>query len=112
MQQEHHRMTSRYLPLAIATLSLLPLLAACQAESPRPAADAGTPAQQARCDRDAAAALAGKPRISDDKARALTGARVVRQIAPGDAVTKDYSEARVTIETDPASGQIVSATCG
>ncbi|MBY5775412.1 hypothetical protein HFN63_36410 [Rhizobium leguminosarum] len=36
----------------------------------------------------------------------------MRQIAPGQPVTHDYREGRVTVETDPASGRVVGATCG
>ena len=42
----------------------------------------------------------------------LTGANIVRQIAPGQPVQQDYTDARVTIETDPASGRVVRAYCG
>ncbi|WP_425312199.1 I78 family peptidase inhibitor [Pseudorhizobium halotolerans] len=41
-----------------------------------------------------------------------TGAKTVRQIQPGDMVTQDFREDRVTIETDPASGRVTRATCG
>jgi hypothetical protein len=36
---------------------------------------------------------------------------VVRVIAPGQAATQDYSEARLNLETD-ADGNLVRATCG
>lgn len=42
----------------------------------------------------------------------LSGAKTVRQIRLGDMVTQDFREDRVTIETDPASGRVVGATCG
>ncbi|WLS06427.1 I78 family peptidase inhibitor [Shinella oryzae] len=42
----------------------------------------------------------------------LTGATIVRQIAPGQPVQQDYTSARVTIETDPSSGRIAHAACG
>jgi hypothetical protein len=42
----------------------------------------------------------------------LSGAKTVRQIQLGDMVTQDFREDRVTIETDPASGGVVRATCG
>jgi len=51
-------------------------------------------------------------RLTDQKAMQKTGARVVRQIAPGQGVTLDYRRERVTIETDPATGKIVRAACG
>ena len=64
------------------------------------------------CRRDAAEALVGKNRITDAKARRLTGASIVRQIRPGQGVTMDYRRERVTIETDPRSRKIVRAYCG
>ncbi|MCJ8520998.1 I78 family peptidase inhibitor [Rhizobium tarimense] len=42
----------------------------------------------------------------------LTNSRTVRQIEPGQPVTQDFREDRVTIETDPVSGRVVSARCG
>ena len=64
------------------------------------------------CRPDAAEALAGESRISDKAAMRLTGATIVRQIRPGDPVTMDLRQERVTIETDPATGKIVRAMCG
>lgn len=64
------------------------------------------------CDPSAAAALIGKGRISDGEAKKLTGAATVRQVKPGDAVTMDYRQDRVTIETDPKTDMIVRAACG
>lgn len=64
------------------------------------------------CDRDAAAALVGRDRISDDEAKRLTSATIVRQLKPGDPATMDFRQERVTIETDPATGKIVRASCG
>ena len=64
------------------------------------------------CKPEAAEGLVGKSRLSDAEAMGLTGATIVRQIKPGDAVTMDYRQERVTIETDPASGKIVRAMCG
>lgn len=81
-------------------------VAGCQSTASEPA---GGPAA---CKRDAAEALAGKDRVTDDQAKQLTGASIVRQIAPGQPVTMDYRAERVTIETDPATGKIVRAACG
>jgi hypothetical protein len=64
------------------------------------------------CNRAAAEALAGKHRISDRRAKRLTGATIVRQIKPGQGVTMDYRQERVTIETNPKTGRIVRAMCG
>jgi len=64
------------------------------------------------CNRAAAEALTGKRRISDSRAKRLTGATIVRQIRPGQGVTMDYRRERVTIETNPKTGRIVRAMCG
>lgn len=64
------------------------------------------------CRRDAAEALMGKKRVTDAKAKRMTGASIVRQIKPGQPVTMDYREERVTIETDPKTGRIIRASCG
>ena len=64
------------------------------------------------CNPAAAAALAGKNRISDRRAKRLSGATIVRQIKPGQAVTMDYRQERITIETDNKTGKIVRAFCG
>jgi len=76
--------------------------------SPSPAASR----QPGVCNPAAADALAGKNRISDRKAKRLTGATVVRQIRPGQGVTMDYRRERVTIETDARTRRIARAFCG
>lgn len=74
----------------------------------------GSPQSQAEgpCNAEAAQKLVGKAKPTDEEAKRLTGATTVRQISPNDMVTKDFREDRVTIETDPASGQVVAASCG
>ena len=64
------------------------------------------------CNRAAAEALTGKRRITDNRAKRLTGATIVRQIRPGQGVTMDYRRERVTIETNPKTGRIVRTMCG
>ena len=64
------------------------------------------------CNQAAAATLVGKNRISDRRAKRLTGAAIVRQIKPGQPVTMDYRRERITIETDNKTGKIVRAFCG
>jgi hypothetical protein len=64
------------------------------------------------CNGVAAQRLIGKATPSDAEAMRLTGATLVRQIAPGDAVTHDLRDNRVTIETDPTSGRVTNAMCG
>ena len=93
--------------MALATTTL----AACQTNTEAtPPVGEGTTAGV--CQRDAAATLAGKTRMTDDQARQATGASIVRQIGPGQVVTMDYRRERVTIETDPKTGKIVRAFCG
>ena len=81
-------------------------LSACSADGSTPTTAA------APCNAEAAQGLVGKPKPTVGEAVQLTGAKTVRQIQPGDMVTQDFREDRVTIETDPASGLVVRATCG
>lgn len=97
------------LRLATGFAAAMLALAGCQKdqkESTAAAPEAGI------CKREAAEALAGKDRITDDQAKQLTGATIVRQHKPGDPATMDFRQERVTIETDPATGKIVRAFCG
>jgi hypothetical protein len=73
---------------------------------------AAVPPRAGLCNPAAAEALTGKTRISDRRAKRLTGATIVRQITPGQGVTMDYRRERLTIETDPATRKIVRAFCG
>ena len=81
------------------------LIAGCHSES-QAATRTGV------CNPAAAAALTGKNRISDRRAKRLTGATIVRQIKPGQPVTMDYRQERITIETDNKTRKIVRAFCG
>jgi hypothetical protein len=96
------RVTALALTLAAASL------AACQTGT----GTVSDGAPQAMCRADAAAALVGMDRLTDDEAMQRTGASIVRQIAPGQGVTMDYRQNRVTVETDPRTGKIVRAACG
>ncbi|MBN8742257.1 MAG: hypothetical protein BGP24_04910 [Lysobacterales bacterium 69-70] len=100
--------------LAAGTMLLATLLvAACQATKPETKAETMPHGDESDLCRPAAAeALAGKDRISDAEAKRLTGASIVRQIQPGQGVTRDYRRERVTIETDPETGTINRAFCG
>ncbi|MBY5694402.1 I78 family peptidase inhibitor [Rhizobium leguminosarum] len=69
-------------------------------------------AAQGPCNADAAQSLIGKPKPTDVEAMRITNSKTVRQIEPGQMVTHDFREDRVTIETDPASGRVVGARCG
>lgn len=95
--------------LTIATLALAATtVAACQADTGR----VGSSAAPGICRADAAKALEGMDRLTDEQARQRTGATIVRQIVPGQGVTMDYRQERVTIETDLGTGKIVRASCG
>jgi len=99
----------RYLPLFVIGLAgSLSSLSGCSQPSP---SDAAAPVAGI-CNPEAAQQLIGKPRVTDAQAKEQTGASLVRQIAPGQPVTQDYIDARVTIETDPASGLVVQVRCG
>lgn len=87
-------------PALLASLALLALGACALAD-----AQAGT------CSPEAAKRLAGSEAPSEAQAKRLTGASIVRRIAPGDPVTMDFNERRVTIEVD-AGGTVVRASCG
>lgn len=89
----------------IAAIALL-VSAGCAASAMKEARSS------ALCIEEAAQGLVGKNKPSDAEAMNLTGATIVRQIAPGQPVTEDYRENRVTIETDPATGRVVRAACG
>jgi hypothetical protein len=82
------------------------LVAGCQSEPVASQPPSGV------CDRAAMERLVGMDRISDAQAMKLTGATIVRQIGPGQGVTMDFRQERVTIETDPKTGKILRAMCG
>ncbi|RJL04756.1 hypothetical protein C9E82_21575 [Paracoccus siganidrum] len=88
--------------LSVATVTL----AACEEGAQQAEAAPGV------CRAEAAEALAGRDRLTDAQAMELTGATIVRQIQPGQGVTMDYRQERVTVETDPATGKILRASCG
>lgn len=94
------------LPL-VATAILFPVLAGCTA-----GVASDTPAAGKKCDASRVQVLVGKPKPTDAAAMQQSGATIVRQIQPGQMVTQDYNEGRVTIETDPTSGLVVRAACG
>ena len=66
-----------------------------------------------RCDASGAQGLIGQPATQTLGARALdlTGARTIRWIRPGDAVTMDYREDRLNIHLD-IRGRVERLTCG
>ncbi|MGI2032176.1 I78 family peptidase inhibitor [Rhizobium panacihumi] len=91
---------------------LVTLFAVLSVAAFAPAAASAAPAKTKICNPQAAQKLVGKKKPSDARARRLTGAATVRQIGPGDMVTRDFRQDRVTIETDPATGKVTQASCG
>ncbi len=92
----------------LSGVMLLLAVAACQKEQAPTAAEA----QAGICKKDVAETLAGKDKMTDEAAMQLTGATIVRQVKPGDPVTMDFRQERITIETDPDTGKIIRAYCG
>lgn len=87
------------LPILVAGLALGALAFAPEAK-----------AQSNGCEAAKALTLIGKAAPPDAEVKALTGARTVRRVAPGDAATLDYRPDRVTLEID--KGQVTSTRCG
>jgi hypothetical protein len=90
----------------LGSIGVLAVLAGCAPGSPPAAVRPGV------CNHDAARSLIGKTRITDEEVKQLTGAVIVRQIQPGQPVIQNYTNARLTIQTDPATDRIVGASCG
>lgn len=74
--------------------------------------DASATARKAAASCEAAEAikLIGAAAPDDASVRRLTGARTVRRVAPGGAVTMNYRPERVTLEI--ADQRVVSTMCG
>lgn len=86
------------------------LLAACSTTAKEVPTTPGLPATGA-CRPDAAAKLVGHAAPEDAQIQQRTGADLIRRIAPGDAVTHDFRENRITLAIDP-TGKVVQASCG
>ena len=93
-----------------ALLTVSGVLAACSATVQGSPAIQDSPTSQL-CRSEGAAALIGHAAPHDAQVKQSTGAELIRRIAPGDPVTHDFRENRVTIAIDPA-GKVVQATCG
>lgn len=93
------------------------VLAACASPAPPPTVDAPPPPMEATpataCNADAARAFIGKDatEANVDAARAATGAKTVRSLKPGQAMTMDYRPDRANVMQD-AKGNIEKITCG
>lgn len=86
------------------------LLAACSTTGQvAPAPQGEQPARV--CRPEAAAKLVGYAAPDDAQIKLRTGAELIRRIAPGDAVTHDFRDNRITLAIDP-SGKVVQANCG
>lgn len=102
---------------ALLAAPLVCMAAACSSTTP---GGGGTPPPVisdgglgGTCDAKAASAYVGRA-ISEqvaEQAKAAAGARGVRIIRPGMAVTMDYRAGRLNLELDEA-GRIVKASCG
>lgn len=96
-----------------SSLALLAVLAGCSSlETPEAAAP--QPAEpHAGCQAEALPGLLGKPATAErvEQARQQTGAKTVRVLAPGDAVTLDYDSQRLNIDIDEAE-LIQRVSCG
>ncbi|MBY5706822.1 hypothetical protein HFO38_29575 [Rhizobium leguminosarum] len=91
--------------IPVLVVGLFSVLASCSGH-------ASTAPTNERCNADAAQSLIGKPKPTNVEATQITNSKTVRQIEPGQMVTHDFREDRVTIETDPASRLVVGAKCG
>jgi hypothetical protein len=91
---------------ALFAVAIGSILASCSADF------ASTAPRTGPCNAEAARTLVGQAKPADAEAMRLTNSKIVRQIEPGQMVTQDFREDRVTIETDLASGRVVAARCG
>ncbi len=107
------RMTSALALLVPMLLLLLLLLLGCAGPASGPAPSPTPAAPPLReCNSEPAAALAGRPFDAAVQAEAqrLSGARSVRVIRPGQAVTMDFNAYRLNIELD-GGGRVVRLRC-
>lgn len=97
----------------LAALPLMMAVAGC-ATTGTAAADVEPPVRgEGLCDAAAAATLVGQPATAALGAEVLrlTGARSLRWIQPGSAVTMDYRTDRANVELD-AANLVTSVRCG
>ena len=95
----------------LVTLALLPL-AACTIATSDATAD-NMPHVPAACRSEALAQFAGQPASEELGARMLraSGARIIRWVPKGGAVTMDFNPARITVQLDGAN-RVERASCG
>ncbi|MBS7661721.1 hypothetical protein I0D00_07140 [Pseudomonas lalucatii] len=96
----------------LAGLAALALLGACSTTA-TPGSEPRGAAAHSGCKAEAVPGMLGKPATAErvERAREQTGARSVRVLAPGDAVTLDYDSQRLNIEIDEAE-LIQRISCG
>lgn len=97
-------------PFLIAA-ALLPMACAPMATTPAPAPEIAMPEQP--CSTEQAQGLIGQPGTAELATDALrrTGAKTVRWIRPGMAVTMDFRSDRLNIELDDAN-RVTRLSCG
>jgi hypothetical protein len=94
-----------------ALVAVTGLLTACSTTAQEtPPAQTDRAAEKV-CRPEAAVKLVGHAAPDDAEIRQRTGAELIRQIAPGDAVTHDFRENRVTVAIN-SGGKVVEANCG
>ena len=70
-------------------------------------------ANQAKCLAEEAQKLVGQPEgLSDEQIKQSTKSQIIRRVAPGQPVTMDYRENRITVTIDTATQKITQASCG
>ena len=96
----------------IARIALLALVTAAAGCAPQKQQPAPIPAV-VECDANRVLYLKGKPRAAIDASEALrhAGARTLRWIEPGAAVTMDFRVDRLNLHVDKA-GIVTDARCG
>lgn len=96
-------------PLRVLGLAVPVLMVACAQQAPAPAA----PPPPGECAAQSAQGLQGRLFNTELQAEAqrLSGARAVRVIRPGQAVTMDFNARRLNIELD-ASDRVARLRCG
>ncbi|MFH7807925.1 I78 family peptidase inhibitor [Acinetobacter sp. BSP-153] len=67
---------------------------------------------QSKCVTEQATALIGQSNLTEAQIKQKTSAKIVRLVQPGQPVTMDYREERVTVTVDPKTNKVVQASCG
>lgn len=70
------------------------------------------PEMMKKCMAESAAKLAGTTLSTETEIKSKTHAEVVRLVAPGQPITKDYHPRRVTVIADPQTKTVLKAFCG